>query len=278
MSNLTTIPEVIPPYADMFTALKALNVTQTAMTIDAHDVPSFYCRYLDFGFDNKYLDLLKVNPIWNVSVWVREFGFSPNNSGKGYDDRKYLIQIYCLYLICFAMSVAIEKMSALRYNWQARALNDHNPLIIRKGLQSLTAQKKGMDQSIAEQRASQEKAEYKQWRSIQETMRLARRQNRHDQEGLSVHEFEQMKHETEEHDDRFNKEILSIPNNIKIWSTVLYCLSNVFSLLQLMALFSTLELFLVACILAGQLVGMLMFSFKRKRVYLHVYNPLGSIA
>jgi len=135
-----------------------------------------------------------------------------------------------------------------------------------------------MDQSKQEQQKSQEKAEYKQWRSIQETMRLARRQNRHDKEGNSVHEFEQLKHETEEHDDNYNLEILSIPNYVKVWSTFLYFLSNMFSLLQLMALFSTLELFLVVCILAGQMVGMLMFSFKRKRVYLHVYNPLGSIA
>ena len=117
MSNSATVPVEIPPYADMFTALKVLNVTQVAMTIDAHDVPSFYCRYLDLGFNNKYLDLLKINPIWNVSVWVRELGFSPNNHGKGFDDRRYLIQIYSLYMICFMMSVAIEKMSALRYNW-----------------------------------------------------------------------------------------------------------------------------------------------------------------
>jgi hypothetical protein len=108
-------------------------------------------------------------------------------------------------------------------------------------------------------------------------MRAARRQNRNDKEGNSVHEFEQLKHETEEHDDTYNLEILSIPTNVKIYSTLLYFLSNLFSLLQLMAIFSTLELTLLFVILAGQLVGMLMFSFKRRRVYLHVYNPLGSI-
>ena len=135
-----------------------------------------------------------------------------------------------------------------------------------------------MDQTKSEKKKDQEKSEYKQWMSIQETMRQAKRQNRNDKEGNSIHEFEHLKHETEEHDDKYTLEILSIPSNVKIWSTFLYFLSNMFSMLQLMALFSTLELFLVFCILAGQLVGMLMFSFKRKRVYLHVYNPLGSIA
>jgi len=82
-------------------------------------------------------------------------------------------------------------------------------------------------------------------------MRMARRQNRNDKEGNSIHEFEQLKHETEEHDDRYNLEILSIPTNVKMWSTLLYFVSNIFSLLQLMALFSTLETFLLFCILAG---------------------------
>jgi hypothetical protein len=109
--------EVIPPYHDMLSVLKQMNVTQVAMTIDVSDVQSFYCRYLEYGFNNKYIELLKVNKVWNVSVWMSMLGFSPNNSGGNFDNRKYLIQIYSLYMVCFAMSLAIEKMSALRYNW-----------------------------------------------------------------------------------------------------------------------------------------------------------------
>ena len=47
------------------------------------------------------------------------------------------------------------------------------------------------------QRENLEKAEYKQWRSIQETMKIARRMNRN-KEGQNVHEFEQIKQETHE--------------------------------------------------------------------------------
>jgi len=91
-ATAAAIPEiVIPPYHDMFSALKQLNITQVAMTIDVNDIPSFYCRYLEYGFNAKYIELLKVNPIWNVSVWASMLGFSPNNSGGNFDNRKYLI-------------------------------------------------------------------------------------------------------------------------------------------------------------------------------------------
>ena len=55
---MSSDPEVVPLYADMFNAFKALNVTKVANIIPAHEAPSYYSRYLDLGFANKYDELL----------------------------------------------------------------------------------------------------------------------------------------------------------------------------------------------------------------------------
>jgi hypothetical protein len=95
--------------------------------------------------------------------------------------------------------------------------------------------------------------------------------------GKNVYDFEQIKETVEDFDDRYNVEILSIPNKIKIESTILYMLTHIITFFQLMAVFATLDIFLVLCIIVGHFIGFLMFGFKRRRSFLYIYNPLGSI-
>ena len=94
--------------------------------------------------------------------------------------------------------------------------------------------------------------------------------------GKNVYDFEQIKESVEDL-DQFNDEILSIPNKIKIDSTLLYMLQHVMSLMQLMVIYATLDMLLVICIILGHFIGFMMFGFSRRRSFLYIYNPLGSI-
>jgi hypothetical protein len=49
------------------------------------------------------------------------------------------------------------------------------------------------------------------------------------------------------------------------------------SLMQLLVVYATLDMLLIACIVAGTFIGFMMFGFSRRRTFLYIYNPLGSI-
>ena len=84
-----------------------------------------------------------------------------------------------------------------------------------------------------------------------------------------------MKQSSEE--DQKSDEILSIPNDVKIKCALCYMVQNILSLMQLLTIFATLDFFLVMMIIIGHAVGFVMFGFKRRRAYMYIYNPLGSI-
>ena len=54
-------------------------------------------------------------------------------------------------------------------------------------------------------------------------------------------------------------------------------LTHFFTLLQMLAIFAILDMFLVFCVILGHLIGFLMFGFKRRRSFLYIYNPLGDL-
>jgi len=47
--------------------------------------------------------------------------------------------------------------------------------------------------------------------------------------------------------------------------------------MQLLVVYATLDMLLIACIVAGTFIGFMMFGFSRRRTFLYIYNPLGSI-
>ena len=96
-------------------------------------------------------------------------------------------------------------------------------------------------------------------------------------EGKSIYDFEQIKESTEELDNKYNDEILSIPTKIKMSSTFLYMITHIMTLLQLLAIFALMDWFLIVCIMIGHAIGFMLYGFKRRRSYLYIYNPLGSI-
>jgi len=108
-------------------------------------------------------------------------------------------------------------------------------------------------------------------------MKKAERRGNSNEDGRKFFDYEQVKESTEDLDDEIKDEILSIPNDIKIYSTMLYGLTHIFTLLQLMVIFATLDFFLIFFILCGSLMGFIMFGFKRRRAFLYIYNPLGSL-
>ena len=127
-------------YHDMFDVFKLHNITTIGMDVPIRQVPEFYSRYIDLGFTKKFADVKIRNPVWRMTFWSTEFGMSPWNEGENENNMKYLLHYYMVCLICFTMSFIVEYMNGRRYNMQAKALRDHNPLIKRKGLQSLTKQ------------------------------------------------------------------------------------------------------------------------------------------
>ena len=212
-----------------------------------------------------------------MTFWSTEFGMSPWNEGADENNMKYLLHYYMVCLICFTMSFIVEYMNGRRYNMQAKALRDHNPLIKRKGLQSLTKQQSTIDTSLTIQKERDEKRVMEQWKAIQMSMKKAERQGKSDADGRSFFDFEQVKQTTIENDDEIKDEILSIPNNIKLYSTLLYGLTHIFTLMQLMVIFATLDFFVLFFIICGSVMGFIMFGFKRRRAFLYIYNPLGSL-
>ena len=84
-----------------------------------------------------------------------------------------------------------------------------------------------------------------------------------------------MKNSTEE--EHKSNEILSIPNDVKIKCTFCYMIQNLLTMAQLLIIFATLDFFLVVMVVAGQAVGFVMFGFKRRKAYMYIYNPLGSL-
>lgn len=105
-------------------------------------------------------------------------------------------------------------------------MRDHNPLIHRKGLQSVSKGFDSVDTSLAVQRKNEERKVYKQWQSIQRQMRQAQRSG-----DRGIFDFEQNSEDSSEKVLRYNDEILSIPNKIKLLSTFYYFLTHVMTLL-----------------------------------------------
>ena len=104
-------------------------------------------------------------------MWFDKFSFSPFASSYSTNDSvRYLQQYYLGCLLCFLFSFISEYFSQRRYNWQAKAFMDHNPLIIRKGLKNVSSQV-GLDMQGVKSKSQQkrdEKAEFQQWKEMQQ--------------------------------------------------------------------------------------------------------------
>jgi len=117
------------------------------MYILESETPQFYSRYLSYGFKDKYDQIEARRPEWTLKIWFEQWSFTPF-SPDGVTSRRALLHYYTACMIVFIMSYLVEYMNQRRYNWQAKALRDHNPLIHRKGLQSLTKQQQEVDGSL----------------------------------------------------------------------------------------------------------------------------------
>ena len=143
--------------------LPTLNATQSEakrikeqMYILEENVPQFYSRYLQYGFSKKFKHIELVRPDYEVNIWFGGFKFSPFDRDN-FLTRRDLLHYYISCVICFILSYLVEYMNQRRYNWQAKALRDHNPLIHRKGLQSLTIQQQEIDSSLEVQKRNDDK-------------------------------------------------------------------------------------------------------------------------
>lgn len=131
---------------------------------------------------------------------------------------------------------------------------------------------------MIEQRMEDEKKMYAQWQDMQRQMRRARQiGTRYSQTGSTVYDFEQVKEQTDDMNEKKSDEILSMPNPIKFKCTFIYMVSHTMTLLQLMAIYAALDYFMIFCIIIGQFIGFLLFGFSRRSTFLNIYNPLGCI-
>ena len=110
--------------------------------VNATDVHKFYSRFLRLGYLGKFEKISELVPNWKLEIWSFRFGFFPAQVGNETSKYRYMLQYFIICVILFLMSFWVEHANFRRFNMQAKILNDHNPLVHRKGLQSLTDQQR----------------------------------------------------------------------------------------------------------------------------------------
>ena len=108
--------------------------------MDVGLVPRLFSRYVGIGFSGKYNEPLfkQSQPGYLIHIWFESFSFSPYRPDPDSPEAKgerYLQNYYLACLLVFLMGIVVQWLSWRRYNWQAIALRDHNPLIVRKSLE-----------------------------------------------------------------------------------------------------------------------------------------------